>query len=249
MATLRKGDHVPEVARLQQLLKDRGFQVAVDGEFGLKTKQAVQAFQSQDVDPHGEPLIVDGIAGPLTWWSLTHAKSSIVPASAVDYALMPQVESGGSQNGRRALGVAIDEMKAGAGEIGGNNRGPYVVKYLNGLAPEGSSWCAAFVSWCFAQDPTGIPFRYTVGARDLLSQLKKRGWAREPGAGYQPEPGDIVIWWRVRADGWQGHTGLVHQVRDGRLYTVEGNRLPQVRGFSYVLSRIDKRLGYGHVPD
>ncbi len=35
---------------------------------------------------------------------------------------------------------------------------------------------------------------------------------------------------------------------NGMLYTIEGNRSPRVQGFSYVLSRMDKLLGYGHVP-
>jgi hypothetical protein len=48
--------------------------------------------------------------------------------------------------------VAIDELNAGAGEEGGNNMGRWVRKYLQpaGL-PEGNSWCAGFVSWCFLQ--------------------------------------------------------------------------------------------------
>lgn len=58
----------------------------------------------------------------------------------------------------------------------------------------------------------------------------------------------MVVWWRVSLAGWLGHTGLVHSVRDGMLYTIEGNRSPRVQGFSYVLSRMDKLLGYGHVP-
>jgi hypothetical protein len=32
------------------------------------------------------------------------------------------------------------------------------------------------------------------------------------------------------------------------LYTIEGNRSPKVQGFSYVLSRMDKLAGLGHVP-
>ena len=38
------------------------------------------------------------------------------------------------------------------------------------------------------------------------------------------------------------------QVTDSMLYTIEGNRSPRVQGFSYVLSRMDQLLGFGHVP-
>ena len=47
----------------------------------------------------------------------------------------------------------------------------------------------------------------------------------------------------------KGHVGLVHQLRDGFLYTIEGNKSPKVHGFSYVFSRMDKLLGFGQVPD
>jgi len=249
LKTLRRGDSGAEVKRLQELLKERGYPVEADGRFGAHTLRAVRAFQSQNLDQHGQPLVVDGQVGPLTWWSLTHPKPSIEPPVAVDYRALPPAELGGSQRGRAALAAAIEELKAGAGEIGGNNRGPFVVKYLNGLAPEGSSWCAALVSWCFSRHPAGLPFPYCVSARGLLAECKKRGWAHAPDSGYLPQPGDIVIWWREKLAGWKGHAGLVHQLRDGMLYTIEGNRSPKVQGFSYVFSRMEKLLGFGHVPD
>ena len=94
-----------------------------------------------------------------------------------------------------------------------------------------------------------MPFPYSPGARDLLSKFKKKGWAYEPQVEYDPQPGDVVFWWRVSLSGWQGHVGLIHQLKDGMLYTIEGNRSPQVQGFSYVLSRMEKLLGFGHVTD
>jgi hypothetical protein len=83
----------------------------------------------------------------------------------------------------------------------------------------------------------------------MLKKFRDRGWAHQPQSGYEPKPGDIVVWWREKLAGWRGHVGLVHQVRDGMVYTIEGNKSPRVQGFSYVLSRIEKLLGFGHVPD
>jgi hypothetical protein len=37
---------------------------------------------------------------------------------------------------------------------------------------------------------------------------------------------------RELLEGWKGHVGLVHQLKDGMLYTMEGNRSPRVQGFS-----------------
>lgn len=251
MDVLRKGDDGAAVSQLQTVLVQRGYGADVNGTFDTRTWQALRAFQAQNLDQHGQPLVVDGAAGPLTWWSLQHPKPFITPPTAVDYMTLPA--SGGSTRGRAALAAAIGELKAGAGEVGGDNCGPFVRKYL---APagldEGNPWCASFVSWCFLQAVGGarsaMPFAYAPGARTLLAEFKRNGWSNAPGSAYQPVPGDIVVWWRVSLAGWLGHTGLVHSVRDGMLYTIEGNRSPRVQGFSYVLSRMDKVLGFGHVP-
>ncbi len=249
---LIKGNRGPKVVELQKLLTERGYPVEAIGTFGPKTYNAVRAFQSQNLDQHGQPLVVDGKVGPITWWSLTHPKPVITPPSAVVYTTLPPPEAGGSTLGRAALAAAIGELKAGAGEIGGNNSGPYVKKYLMpaGL-PEGNPWCASFVSWCYLQAVSGnkhvMPFAYCPGARNLLEEFKAKGWAYAPNSGYQPQPGDIVVWWREKLSGWLGHVGFVHQVKDGMLYTIEGNKSPNVQGFSYVFSRIDKLLGFGHV--
>jgi hypothetical protein len=251
MGILKKDDKGDAVRTLQKQLIAKGYPCDANGVFDALTVRAVKAFQSQNLDQHGQPLVVDGAAGPLTQWSLSHPKPFIEAVSAVDYTVMPA--SGGSTVGRAALSAAIGEIKAGAGEVGGNNSGPFVAKYFApaGLGT-GDSWCAAFLSWCFFtacnDNKASMPFPYTVGARAVLAQLKKLGFAKEPGSGYEPVPGDIVVWWRVSLAGWEGHTGLVHSVKDGMLYTIEGNHSPRVQGFSYVLSRMDKLLGFGHIP-
>lgn len=251
--SLKKGDMGSEVKKLQKLLTELGYPVAIDGDFGPETYRAVRAFQAQNLDQHGQPLVVDGKAGPLTWWSLTHPKPVIVTPSAVDFAGMPPAALGGSPLGRAALAAAIGELKAGAGEVGGDNRGPWVKKYLTPAnLPEGDSWCASFVSWCFLQasgeDLHAMPFAYCPGARGLLQEFKAKGWAYPPNSDYRPQPGDLVVWWREKLEGWKGHVGIVHQLQDGMLYTIEGNKSPRVQGFSYVFSRMEKLLGYGHVP-
>jgi hypothetical protein len=249
--TLRRNDQGSSVSRLQRLLTQRGYPVGTAGTFDPATWRALRAFQAQNLDQHGQPLVVDGMAGPLTWWSLEHPKPLIDTPSAVDYTMLPS--RGGSRIGRAALSAAIGELKAGACERGGNNRGPLVRKYLTpaGL-DEGNPWCASLVSWCFLQaaggDTTAMPFAYAPSARTLLSEFKQKGWASAPGEDYLPQPGDIVVWWRVSLAGWLGHVGLVHSVQAGMLYTIEGNRSPCVPGFSYVLSRMERLLGYGHVP-
>jgi len=250
---LKRGDVGEQVVRLQSVLALRGYPVAASGSFDTPTYNAVRAFQAQNLDQHGQPLVVDGKVGELSWWSLNHPKPLIITPSAVDFTKPPPESAGGSPTGRAALRAAIGELTAGAGEVGGDNRGPWVKKYLDPAhVAEGNSWCAAFISWCFLQASDGnaadMPFLYCPGARALLQEFKDKSWAHAPQERYAPLPGDIVVWWRVQAQGWQGHVGLVHQLRDGMLYTIEGNHSPKVQGFSYVLTRMDKLLGFGHVP-
>ena len=248
---LKKGNQGDEVKEVQTLLTEKGYLTneEISGIFDMETYRAVRAFQSQNLDQLGQPLVVDGTVGELTWWSLHHAKPIIQTPSAIDYTKMPAENIGGSRCGRAALAVAIAELNDAAGEVGGNNRGPFVKKYLHGLAPEGESWCAGFVSYCLSQIQEEMPFAYTLGARDILRQFQDKHWAQKPNSGYSPKPGDVVVWWRDQLAGGKGHIGLVHQLHNGFLYTIEGNRSPNVQGFSYVFSRMDKLLGFGHVPE
>lgn len=60
--TLRRGDRGEDVVHLQTRLTAMGYGVGkIDGIFGVKTLEAVKAFQVEN------GLAVDGIAGPKTW--------------------------------------------------------------------------------------------------------------------------------------------------------------------------------------
>ncbi len=67
--TLREGDRVGAVRRLQAALHDAGHAPgAADGQFGSVTGAAVRAYQSS------RGLVVDGVAGPDTWSALMHGR-------------------------------------------------------------------------------------------------------------------------------------------------------------------------------
>ena len=240
----------PKVKQLTNILVKRKFLDKPTATFSRTVKVAVEEFQSRHIDPRGRPLKVDGIVGELTWWALTHPDNTKLLSQPYSSEFLRVPRTGGSKIGRAALRVAIKEMKKGAKEIGSNNSGPWVKKYINGQVDLPANWCAGFVSWCFSQTSGGIPFKYSLGARNIRSQFKKKGWTYDVG-GQLPEPGDIIVWWRRQRDDWRGHIGFVHHSQDGILYTIEGNKggFPApVRPFDYVLSRIDKLLGFGRVP-
>lgn len=74
----KKGD---QVAQLQKLLNAHGYPIAVDGDFGAKTEQAVVAYQT------AKGLIADGIVGDKTWASLQgQAVSHLIKPSDYDDA-------------------------------------------------------------------------------------------------------------------------------------------------------------------
>ncbi len=58
--TLRRGDQGPDVKILQDALKDAGFNISSDGNFGRGTEQAVRDFQAK------VRIETDGVAGPRT---------------------------------------------------------------------------------------------------------------------------------------------------------------------------------------
>lgn len=64
---VRMGDRVPAVITWQQVLRERGYAIAVDGIFGPGTNHVVVDWQRR----HG--LRVDGIAGRATWNSVMTA--------------------------------------------------------------------------------------------------------------------------------------------------------------------------------
>lgn len=244
------GDAVKD---LTTLLKDRGYLSSVTRTFDSNVRMVVREFQARHVDERGRPLDVDGIVGPLTWWALENPDNRDIFDQPIPEQITKMPVAGGTPRGRAALATALAEMQAGAREVDANNSGPWVKKYLNGLIATPANWCAGFVSWCFAQHPNGIPFKYSLGARDIRNQFRAKGWLYEVDANNSPEPGDIIVWWRGHPQGWMGHIGLVHHFSEGGiLYTIEGNKggFPApVRPFDYVMGRIETLLGFGRVPD
>lgn len=238
-----------EVRDITALLVRRGHLEAATGTFNRRVKAAVEEFQARHVDSRGRPLAVDGKVGPLTWWALNHPDNTDLLGEPPEPERL-KMPKGGGRAGRAALRAALGEMSLGASEVGANNSGPWVEKYLNGIIPAPANWCAGFVTWCCTHAPGGIPFNYHLGARNIRDRFRRKRWAFDA-TQRLPEPGDIAAWWCGQPDSWMGHIGLVHHVADGILYTVEGNKggFPAPVGvFDYVLGRMDRLLGFGSVP-
>lgn len=143
------------------------------------------------------------------------------------------------QLGQIALRYALEEMQAGASEVGGNNRGPWVEKYLNANHPgrithREQPWCAAFWSWCWkmAAEETGlrlvVPFSRSCG--HLLARFQELGQVKTTPADPRPVLAGDAVFWDFQCRGTPQHVNMVCEVRDGVLFTIGGNEGPEDSG-------------------
>jgi len=262
--TVRKGSKGQAVAAATSALVKLGYLESPTDVFGVTEAKAVRLFQARNIGPNGRPLTVDGIVGPLTWWSLTTADQSTAfarsgqPSEGLLVEEMEVLRKSGTLPDT-ALLFAYEELMSGAREIGGNNRGKFVAKYHRVSEDKLTNkwaWCAAYTSWCWKQAATqlgvGMPFRYSGGARAIMNGTISREseWEYHRGLdGYTPVRGDLVFWWRDNPSSWKGHVGIVASCEDGVVRVIEGNRgrYPSyVKIYSYTLESMSRLLGFSH---
>ncbi len=192
-----------------------------DGDFGSRTEVAVRMFQARSEDSNGEPLMIDGIVGPITWETMFGEGS------------LPRVHARPSQSPLLAKVLEIARNEIGVLEDPpGSNRGQRIEEYLASTRLGGGyPWCAAFVYWCFEQAAykLGIdnPCINTAGVLDHWNRAGQEGNRRitHTQANADPQlvhPGMIFII-DTGDPGGAGHTGLVERVEGGKLVTIEGN--------------------------
>lgn len=248
--TLRHGDKDVDlepgstmtVSRLQELLNywadsfsgGVATQLDVDGHFGNATLCRVLDFQTHTLEPHIDSSTIDGIVGKVTWSALIRATSSDISFLSVAEPIerlpweteLPERQPGDSDLGFAALDIALKELRMNASEIGKNNGGEYVEKYLR--STKKWPWCAGFVSWCYAIAAGGLdamPFSYNLRARSIYEQFEAEGTAHSHASGYIPVAGDLAVWSRCNKDSvGSGHIALVHSYTDELLRTIDGNK-------------------------
>ena len=105
-------------------------------------------------------------------------------------------------------------------------------------------WCAIFVSWCADQcgylGAEVLP--KTAGVRPYVDWFIERGqWQDRE---YEPVPGDIIFFdWE--GDGLADHVGIVENVEDGLVFTIEGNTGDKCAERRYTVGRAPI-YGFGH---
>ena len=122
----------------------------------------------------------------------------------------------------------------GVTEVSGAMNNPKIVSMFRKATgtPEDDSvpWCAAFVGAVLKD--AGIKGTMKLNARSYLD------WGEEV---TKPEAGDVVIFWRGKKDGWQGHVAFFVRFDGDKIVVLGGNQGDAVSIKSYAGSRW---LGY-----
>jgi peptidoglycan hydrolase-like protein with peptidoglycan-binding domain len=228
---IRYGATGAKVKSLQRRLKAAGYNPGpLDGDYGPKTRHAVQAFEkahhlkvtggglSKDTAHHlGRP----GAQHPTTGGSTPIGQGHGGQGHGHDTR---------KERGHEVVKLAATQLGAGEHPPGSN-----VTKYGDWYNPHDRSepWCARFVSWVYAK--TGHPLPHIQDAKGFQYVPYGVTWAKNHhvwhGGLHGVQPGDIVCFdWN--ADGEADHTGIATSTRhgDGTVSTIEGNDRNNVVG-------------------
>lgn len=120
----------------------------------------------------------------------------------------------------RAFEIALGEY--GTKEIDGPDHNPEVLKYFKEagfpqIIDDETSWCSAFMNWCVMK--AGMPGTGSLAARSWMN------WGERV---FDPQLGDIAVFWRNNPAGWQGHVGFFVKQNGTHVWVLGGNQSNQV---------------------
>lgn len=139
--------------------------------------------------------------------------------------------------------IAIASAEIGIKEISGPNANEQILKYakdcgFKDYTSDETAWCSLFVNWV----------AHKAGMK-RSKNLAARSWLLEGINTSNPEPGDIVVFWRESIESWKGHVGIyIGFSKDGsRIYSLGGNQGNQVSITAYSVNNL---LGFRRlIPD
>jgi uncharacterized protein (TIGR02594 family) len=120
-------------------------------------------------------------------------------------------------------------------EYSGSKHNQRIIEYFkksghSWVKNDETAWCSAFVNWVMAE--AGLPKTGKLNARSWLDVGRKVT---------NPQPGDVVIFWRSSKNSWKGHVGFYVTERNGYIYCLGGNQSNKVNIAGY---KKDRLLGY-----
>jgi hypothetical protein len=160
-----------------------------------------------------------------------------------DQAIKKLISTASAEIGymEKASNKNLDDKTANAGKGNYTKYARDLVKLIGSPYAQGAAWCDMFVDWCFVQTfgkdnakkMLGGWSAYTPTSADLYKKAKRF---------YQsPAVGDQIFFKNSERI---NHTGIVVNVTEAFVYTIEGNSSNKVQNRSYSLK--DKSIaGYG----
>ena len=135
--------------------------------------------------------------------------------------------------------MQIANSYVGTDEIKGSTHNPVILEYFDAVGhgwvrDDETPWCAAFVGAVLHE--AGYKGTGSLAARSYLNWGKKVN---------RPKYGDLVVFWRGKKDGWQGHVGFVVREDKNYVWCLGGNQSNSVNVQKYSKSRV---LGYRTPP-
>lgn len=136
----------------------------------------------------------------------------------------------------KAFEIALKEY--GVKEIPGPKHNPRVLEYFakvghSWVKDDETAWCAAFVGFCL--ESAGLSSTRALNARSYLTIGTPTN---------SPEPGDLVVLWRVSRNSWQGHVGFYISETPNGILILGGNQGNQVCIAEYPKNQL---LGYRRI--
>jgi uncharacterized protein (TIGR02594 family) len=133
--------------------------------------------------------------------------------------------------------IKIACAEIGVKEIPGQQHNARILQYaseagFSDVKDDETAWCSIFLSWCCMK----------AGLK-RSTKLNARSWLAVGSPTTQPEPGDIIVYWRNAIASWEGHVGIyMGTSSDGsRCYTLGGNQANMVSISGFDASKV---LGY-----
>ncbi len=101
---------------------------------------------------------------------------------------------------------------------GKNN--PQILQFFHELGyknikDDETSWCAAFLNYCLKKS-----------GHNYMNSLIAKDWLKYGIETKNPQPGDVIVFWREKRSGWQGHVAffIKEDKTNGMIYAYGGNQ-------------------------
>ena len=202
-------DRKEHVKHVQEWLCLHGYWVVVDGILGPATEEALRRFQLSN--------------GLLANVGSDSEKTVIELTEPLRAAQFPNCVHKSWGFSRAVADLAVWHEAEHPREVGGQNRGPWVRLYMDGV--EGQPWCAGFVSYIIKQAAELLkiepPIAGSVSCEELAKQAMIARIPQGPPASTLPVPGSIML---VRGGPHRyNHCGIVTDSSEHTFETIEGN--------------------------